>query len=78
MMNRNAVLEMDYLNCRCMLLELAAALDRYDRAPSASAGERPVDARKTLLRQAIRILADHSVEPDRVKRMLQLMSDPVH
>jgi hypothetical protein len=78
MIDRNAVLEMDYLNCRCMLLELAAALDRYDRAPSMSAGEKPVDERETLLRQAIQILADHSDQPDRAKRMLQLMSDPVN
>jgi len=77
MINRNAVLEMEYLNCRCMLLELAAALDRYDRAPCSPGKETPADERLMLLRQVIRILAEPSDQPDRAKRMLQLMSDPV-
>jgi hypothetical protein len=77
MMNRNAVLERHYLDCRCMLLELAATLDRLDRAPAGPSGAKAADERLLLLQQAIQILANPSIQPDRAERMLQLMSDPV-
>jgi len=77
MMNQNAVLERYYLDCRCMLLELAATLDRHNRAPSEPSGAAGADARLLLLQQAIEILADPSTQADRAERILQLMSDPV-
>lgn len=77
MMNRNAVLERYYLDCRSMLIELAATLDRHDRAPCVSQNINHLDERLLLLRQAIQILADPSTQPDRARRILQLLSDPV-
>lgn len=77
MMNRNAVLDYYYLDSRCMLLELAAMLDRHDRAPSPPDGANAADKRILLLQQAIDVLASPSAEPDRAKRILQMLSDPV-
>jgi hypothetical protein len=76
MMHKQAVLERYYLDCRCMLLELAATMDRYDRAP-ATPGDSNTDARLTFLRQATQILIEPAALPNRSQRILQLMSDPV-
>jgi hypothetical protein len=76
MMHKPAVLERYYLDCRCMLLELAATMDRYDRAPAASSDSN-ADARLALLRQATEILIEPAAQPDRTQRILQLMSDPI-
>jgi hypothetical protein len=51
------VLDHDFLEARCKILEIAATLDRIDRAP-ARHGEHP-DARLGQLRQAL----DALVEP---------------
>ena len=77
MMNRNLVLERYYLDCRCMLLELAATLDRHDRAPATSGGSGAADERLAILQQAIQVLANPSAQPDRAQRILQMLSDPV-
>lgn len=77
MMNQNRVLERYYSDCRCMVLELAATLDRYDRAPTAPSEGKTADERLLLLRQAIQVLADPNAQPDRAQRILQLLSDPV-
>lgn len=58
MMNRNVVLERYYLDCRCMLLELAATFDRHDRASPPPSGAQAADERLLQLQQAIQILAD--------------------
>ena len=76
MTDRNIVLDRYYLDCRCMVLELAATLDRHDRAPSG--GTRLADERLSQLQQAIQILAAPSAQPDRAARVLQLLSDPVN
>ncbi len=73
MTDRNTVLDRYFPDCRCMLLEVAATLDRYDRAP----GGGPADPRLQLLHELIGILARPSPQPDRAKRMLELMSDPI-
>ncbi len=73
MNDHKVTLDIDYLDCRCMVLELAAALDRLDRA---TAGNTP-DKRLQTLRDAIAILASSTASPDRTQRMLKLMSDPV-
>jgi hypothetical protein len=60
MLNRRdatEVLDRDFLEARCKILELAATLDRIDRAP-ARHGEHP-DSRLGQLRQAL----DALVEP---------------
>jgi hypothetical protein len=73
MNDQKTTLDIDYLDCRCMVLELAAAMDRLDRA---TAGNTP-DNRLRTLRDAIAILASSSGAPDRAQRMLKMMSDPL-
>jgi|TARA_R110002095_G_scaffold40574_5_gene37431 hypothetical protein len=70
------VLDREYLEARCSLLELAAALDRVDRAADheGSAGEFN-DSRLELLKQAMALLSEESHLPNRSERMLLLFSD---
>ena len=76
-MNKKDVLDRYYLDCRCMLLELAATLDRYDRTPVPPGDGRPADERLLRIGQAIAVLAQPSAEPNRTERILHLLSDPV-
>ncbi len=69
------VLDHDFLETRCKILEIAATLDRIDRAP-ARHGEHP-DARLGQLRQALEAL----VEPgpgraETIQRIFSLEYDP--
>ena len=50
------VLEHDFLEARCKILEIAAILDRIDRAP-ARHGEHP-DARMARIRQAMEAILE--------------------
>jgi hypothetical protein len=78
MLNRRdatEVLDRDFLEARCKILELAATLDRIDRAP-ARHGEHP-DSRLGQLRQAL----DALVEPgpgraETIQRIFSLEYDP--
>ncbi len=76
MMNRTMVMDRYYLDCRCMILELAATLDRYDRAAGASDAGQVADERLVLLRQAIGVLADSKAQSDRSERILRMLSEP--
>jgi hypothetical protein len=69
------VLDHDFLETRCKILEIAATLDRIDRAP-ARHGEHP-EARLSQLRQALEAL----VEPgpgraETIQRIFSLDFDP--
>jgi hypothetical protein len=69
------VLDRDFLECRCKILEIAAILDRIDRAP-ARHGE-PPDSRLGHLRRAIETLQEPG--PDRaetIQRIFSLEYDP--
>ncbi len=67
---REQVINMYFLEHRAKLLDVAAFLDRIDRAqPEMSS----CDFRETALKQAIEILLDG--EPQRVKRVLERLSD---
>ena len=72
MLTAEQVLDNYFLDARCMLLEIAATLDRYDRA--GSGGD---DPRLEKLYQALTDLADRKVAPERAERLLTLFSDPV-
>lgn len=61
------LLDLYYLDMRCHLLELAAALDRLDRAGGAAA-----DPRLVRLRAAARIALDEA--PERARRLLEALS----
>jgi hypothetical protein len=67
---REQVINMYFLEHRAKLLDVAAFLDRLDRArPNTSS----VDFREAALKEAVRILIDG--QPQRAKRILDLLSD---
>ena len=69
------VLDHDFLETRCKLLEIAAVLDRVDRAP-ARHGEHP-DPRLGQIRRALEALLEPG--PDRaetIQRIFSLDYDP--
>lgn len=76
MLTASQVMEKYFLDARAMILELAALLDRYDRARASEADSPPVDPRMELLYKALGILADRTTTPDRVERLLVMFSDP--
>jgi hypothetical protein len=65
-----AVFERHFLETRCKLLEVAANLDRIDRA----AGDVAADPRRIQVAKAIEILASDA--PDRAERLQMLFSRP--
>ncbi|MEI6712739.1 MAG: hypothetical protein WCO60_03245 [Verrucomicrobiota bacterium] len=67
-MTRQQVLDLYFMDARCKLIELAAFLDRVDRADG------DVDFRHTALLQALKNLSAN--EPSRAKEVLMTLSDP--
>ncbi|MBN1442888.1 MAG: hypothetical protein JXA90_09270 [Planctomycetes bacterium] len=74
MVNGAEVLDRCFLDVRCMLLEIAAALDRYGRAGGTpgEGGERLANIYRSLA-----IIADPDSGHDRAERLLRIFSDPV-
>jgi hypothetical protein len=69
------VLNRDFLETRCKVLELAAALDRLDRAPRA--GSEAPDSRVAELRQALEALLEPGPgRAETVQRIFSLEYDP--
>ena len=69
------VLDSYYLEARCQLLEIAAMLDRYDRARvdnPATADDKRVD----LMYQSLALLSRRDNGTNRSERLLNLFSDP--
>jgi len=67
---REQVINMYFLEHRAKLLDVAAFLDRIDRAQPGTASS---DFRESALKQAIGVLIDR--QPQRAKRVLELLSD---
>jgi len=65
-------LDDEFLQVRATLVDLAAALDRIDRADES--GQLGRDTRYERIRQALEVL--NSKEPGRAERVLLLFSDP--
>jgi len=65
------ILEQDYLSIRCLILDLASALDRIDRG--AARGEIEQHPQLELLRSSLTIL--QSEEPNRAERVQLHFSD---
>lgn len=65
------VLDRHYLDIRCGLLDLAAALDRIERSDAFASVK--ADPRLNLIRQAIGILSSDG--SDRAERIQMLFSD---
>ena len=73
MADQTTVLNQCFLDCRCMILEIAAALDRVDRAENAG----KEDVRLSQLQQALRVLIEPTVKENRSQRILTMFSDPI-
>jgi hypothetical protein len=69
MMTRQQVLDLYFLDARHKLIEVAAFLDRVDRA----SGE--ADYRLHAFREALQCLATEN-QPDRARQVLLALSDP--
>ena len=65
------MLEREFLQIRCRLIEIAAAMDRIDRSESADAAQS--DPRTTKLLEGAAILNDD--QPNRAERMQLVFSD---
>jgi hypothetical protein len=76
MLKTGEVLDQYYLEVRCMLLDIAATLDRLDAA--AQRDQSPIpreDRRLKEIYQSLELLADPGARPDRAERLLNLFSD---
>jgi len=69
-LSASQTLEREFLGFRCRLIELAATLDRLDRAE----GRVNDDPRMTQIRRALEVLA--ADVPDRTERVQMLFSLP--
>jgi hypothetical protein len=58
MLTPQQVIDTYYLESRCMLIEIAAMLDRYDAAVARTCSAAPNEAKLELLRSAMTVLAD--------------------
>jgi hypothetical protein len=76
MLTPSEVLDKEYLEVRCMLLEIAAALDRYDAAVERSGQSDEGDRRKSQWMAAIDVLDDPQ-QKERAARLLELFSEPI-
>jgi hypothetical protein len=76
MLNAEQVLDEYFLDARCMLIEIAATLDRYDAAGERE-GTPPASPRLDQIYQSLGILADRQSGSNRAEQLLTLFSDPV-
>jgi hypothetical protein len=74
MLTAGEALDTYYLDTRCMLLEIAAMLDRLDRAEQGD-GDSPSDARLQRIYDSLALLAQPETTPDRAERLLNLFTD---
>lgn len=70
-MSKQAVVDQYFLEHRAKLLDIAAFLDRLDRA---SGDAEFADFRTDALLEGLRLLAEGG--PERARRLLELFSDP--
>ena len=71
------VLNSEFLEVRARILEVAAALDRLDRAPRGGAGVEPPDGRRAQLRQALEALLEPGPgRAETIQRIFSLEYDP--
>jgi hypothetical protein len=76
MLTAPKVLDLYYLEVRCMLLEVAATLDRFDRAAKSSGnGQVTQDPRLELVYNALKLLSDRNAGENRAEQLLNLFSD---
>lgn|SRR5262245_8507764 len=72
-LSRSQAIDLYFMEHRAKLIDIAAFLDRVDRAPEAS-GAKSEDFRMRAFHDALNILSDG--RPHRARRVLELFSDP--
>jgi hypothetical protein len=77
MLSAQRVLDEYFLDTRCMLLEIAATLDRYDASVERHGSGDDTDPRLASIRQALEMLGGRAAQTDRAEKLLRLFSDPV-
>lgn len=70
-LTRSQVIDMYFMEHRAKVIDVAAFLDRVDRAKDDAKGE---DFRLSAFRDSINLLLDG--KPNRARRVLELLSDP--
>ncbi len=76
MLSAEQILDTYFLDARCMLIELAALLDRLDAAAARGDALPADDKRLAAIGMSLRMLADPAAGSDRVERLLLLFSEP--
>lgn len=74
MLTRKQVLDRYYPEVRAWLIQIAAVMDRYDRA--AEDGDAGEDERLALYREALKVLAEEEGTGDRARKVQMIYSDP--
>jgi len=74
MLTPDSVLDNYFLDTRCMLIEIASTLDRYDRAAE-QLGAVDGDDRLDQIYQALTLLAERETTSNRGERLLNLFSE---
>jgi len=72
MLDKQQVLDRYFPETRAWLIQIAAVLDRHDRA----AGNTEGDERLTNFQKSLEVLADPQAE-DRAERIQRIFSDPI-
>ena len=75
MLTAKQLLDKEYLETRCALIEIAAAMDRYDRAADGDDDEEDADERLQQIYQALDLLASPQAVPNRSEQLLRLFSE---
>ncbi len=76
MLTADQVVDTYFLDVRCMLLEIAATLDRHDRATDGKPrADTDPEHRWTKVYEALDLIAARGPSRDRAERLLNLFSD---
>ena len=77
MLTPDQVLDRYFLDTRCMLVEIGAMLDRYDRAVEGHEADCLANQeRLQKIYEGLSLLADQKATPNRSERLLRLFPDP--
>ena len=74
MLTPQQVIDSEYLESRCYLLEIAAVLDRYDSALERTGKAAENTDQLDCLRKALALLAEPGESKDRAEQLLQLFA----
>lgn len=74
MLSPQTIIDTYYLENRCVLLEIAATLDRYDQAVIRTGNKAVNEEKLEVLRKALALLADPTSSDNRAEQLLELFA----